>query len=111
VGLLVLEKRPRQCVLVLPVHATRSHSQTDAAPISRPTSLGNFLQPSATPEAIKDWLMTTLEDELIKIGAKIVSHARCVAFQMAEVAIHRNLFADILRLAAELRSPPLASTA
>jgi hypothetical protein len=29
-----------------------------------------------------------------------------VAFQMAEVAIPRNLFADILQLIAELRPPP-----
>jgi hypothetical protein len=33
------------------------------------------------------------------------------AFQMAEVAIPRNLFADILRLIAELRPPPVTSTA
>jgi hypothetical protein len=38
-------------------------------------------------------------------------HVRYVAFQMAEVAIPRNLFADILRLIAELRSPPILSTA
>jgi len=31
---------------------------------------------------------------------------RYVAFQMAEVAIPRELFAEILRLIAELRSPP-----
>ena len=48
---------------------------------------------------------------LIKIGAKIVSHGRYVAFQMAEVAIPRNLFTDILRLIAELRPPPVTSTA
>jgi hypothetical protein len=30
---------------------------------------------------------------------------------MAEVASPRNLFADILRLVAELRSPPVTSTA
>jgi hypothetical protein len=30
---------------------------------------------------------------------------------MAELAIPRNLFADILRLIAELRSPPVASSA
>jgi len=30
---------------------------------------------------------------------------------MAEVAIPRNLFADILRLIAELRPPPLTTTA
>jgi hypothetical protein len=48
---------------------------------------------------------------LITIGAKIVSHGRYVAFQMAEVAIPPNLFADILRLIAELRPPPVTSTA
>jgi hypothetical protein len=45
-------------------------------------------------------------DLLIKIGAKVVTHGRYVAFQMAEVAIPRNLFGDILRLIAELRPPP-----
>jgi hypothetical protein len=50
------------------------------------------------PEPIKDWSLTTLKDKLIKIGAKVVNHGRYVAFQMAEVAIPRILFADILRL-------------
>jgi hypothetical protein len=49
--------------------------------------------------------------KLIKIGAKVISHGRYVAFQMAEVAIPRKLFADILRMIAELRSPPVTSTA
>jgi hypothetical protein len=39
--------------------------------------------------------MTTLKEKLIKIGAKVVSHGRYVAFQMAEVAIPKNLFAGI----------------
>jgi hypothetical protein len=34
-----------------------------------------------------------------------------VAFQMAEVAVPRNLFADILRLIAKLRPLPFTSTA
>ena len=68
-------------------------------------NLGNFLRTLATPEPIKDWSMTTLKEKLIKIGA-VVSHGRYVAFQMAEVAIPRNLFGDILRLIAELRPPP-----
>jgi hypothetical protein len=55
--------------------------------------------------------MTSLKEKLIKIGAKVVSHGRYVAFQMAEVAIPRNVFADILRLIAELRPPHVASTA
>jgi Transposase DDE domain group 1 len=74
-------------------------------------NLGNFLRTLATPEPIKDWSLTSLKEKLIKIGAKVVSHGRYVAFQMAEVAIPRNLFADILRLIAELRSPPVTSTA
>jgi hypothetical protein len=39
----------------------------------------------------------------MQIGVKVVSHGRYVAFQMAEVAVSRNLFVDILRLIAELR--------
>ncbi len=55
--------------------------------------------------------MTTLEDELTEISAKIVSHAHHVAFQPAEVAVPRNFFADNLRMIAGLRPPPLASKA
>jgi hypothetical protein len=46
---------------------------------------------------IIEWSMTTLRDRLIKICGKIVCHGRYVTFQMAEVAIARKLFADILR--------------
>ena len=74
-------------------------------------NLANFLRTLATPEPIKDWSLTSLKDKLIKIGAKVVSHGRYVAFQMAEIAIPRNLFTDILRMIAELRPPPVASTA
>jgi hypothetical protein len=73
--------------------------------------LGNFLRTLATPEPIKDWSLTSLKEKLIKIGAKIISHGRYVTFQMAEVAILRTLFADILWLIAELRPPPVTSTA
>ena len=54
----------------------------------------------------EEWSLTSLKEKLIKIGAKIVSSGRYVAFQMAEVAIPRKLFADILRLIAELRPLP-----
>jgi hypothetical protein len=74
-------------------------------------NLGNFLRTLATPEPIKDWSMTTLREKLIKIGAKVVTLARYVAFLMAELAIPRSLFADILRMIGELRTPPVSSTA
>ena len=74
-------------------------------------NLGNCLRTLATPETIKDWSLTTLKERLIEIGAKVVSHGLSLAFQMAEVAIPRMLFADILRLVSELRLPPaVAST-
>jgi hypothetical protein len=43
---------------------------------------------------------------LIKIGAKVVSHGRYVIFQMAEVAVPRQMFKEILMLIARLRAPP-----
>jgi Transposase DDE domain group 1 len=69
-------------------------------------NLGNFLRTLATPEPIKKWPLTSLKEKLIKIGAKVVGHGRYVAFQMPEVAVPRMLFAEILRLIAELRPPP-----
>src|SRR6266571_8362273 len=60
-------------------------------------NLGNFLRTLATPEPMSDWSLTSLKDKLIKIGAKVVSHGRYVVFQMAEVAIPRQMFQEILR--------------
>jgi hypothetical protein len=74
-------------------------------------NLGNFVCTLATPEAIRDWSLTSLREKLIKIGAKVVSYGRYIAFQMAEVAISRHLFGDILRLIATLRAPPIPATA
>src|SRR3954469_13514057 len=69
-------------------------------------NLGNCLRTLATPEPIKDWSLTSLQEKLIKIGAKVVSHGRYIIFQMAEVAITRQMFQEILRLVAELRPQP-----
>jgi len=51
-------------------------------------------------------VMRVAVEKLIKIGAKVVSHGRYVVFQMAEVAIPRQMFQEILRLIAELRPQP-----
>ena len=55
--------------------------------------------------------LSSLKEKLIKIGAKVISHGRSIAFQMAEVAIPRQLFQEILRLIAELRPKPLPAPA
>ena len=57
------------------------------------------------------WSLSSLKEKLIKIGAKVISHGRSIAFQMAEVAIPRHLFQEILRLIAELRPQPPPATA
>jgi hypothetical protein len=72
-------------------------------------NLGNFLRTLAIPEGIAEWSLTSLREKLIKIGAKVVSHGRYISFQMAEVAISRQLFAGIMQRIAALRSPPMAT--
>jgi hypothetical protein len=64
------------------------------------------LNPLTWTSPCEDWSLTSLKEKLIKIGAKVVSHGRYIAFQMAEVAIPRRLFQEILRLIAELRPQP-----
>ena len=70
-------------------------------------NLGNFLRTLALPEAVEHWSLTTLQNKLIKVGAKVMRHSRTVTFQLAEVAIPRHLFAEILRRIDELRPAPL----
>ena len=59
------------------------------------------------PDAVEQWSLTTLREKLVKMGAKIVRHGRYIVFQMAEVAIPRDLFSDILRRIDRLRTTPL----
>jgi len=66
-------------------------------------NLGNFLRRLALPASVKHWTLTTLRNKLIKIGCKVVHHARRVVFQLAEVAIPRSLFALIRRRIERLR--------
>jgi hypothetical protein len=69
-------------------------------------ALGTFLRTLALPEGVERWSLTTLRERLVKIGAKVVSHGRYVTFQMAEVAVPRRLFAEVLWLIGRLRAPP-----
>ncbi len=60
----------------------------------------------ALPAEVEHWSLTTLREKLVKIGAKVVRHGRYVTFQLAEIAIPRRLFAEILRLIDGLRPRP-----
>jgi hypothetical protein len=55
------------------------------------------------------WTLTTLREKLIKIGAKVVRHSRKIVFQMAEVAVPRELFQTILERIGRLRLPAASS--
>ncbi len=61
----------------------------------------------AWPREVEQESLTTLRDKLVKIGAKVVSHGRYVTFQLAEVAVPRELFRKILSLIDGLRPAPL----
>ncbi len=61
---------------------------------------------AALPRSVKHWSLTTLREKLIQIGAKVVRHSKYVTFQMAEVAVPRELFAAILERIQRFGVPP-----
>jgi len=69
-------------------------------------NLANFMRRLALPEPVKHWSLTTLREKLVKIGAKVIRHARYIVFQMAEVAVPRELFATILNRIQTLSPAP-----
>jgi len=77
--------------------------------VHKTCNLGNYLREALLPRCVSHWTLTTLREKLIKIGAKVVTHARRVIFQMAEVAIPRVLFQSILQAIDRLRVPVSAS--
>lgn len=72
-------------------------------------NLANFMRTLGLPKEVEHWSLMTIREKLVKIGAKVVSHGRYVTFQMAEVAVPRDLFARILGLIDRLRRPSPAS--
>src|SRR5258708_6625069 len=69
-------------------------------------NLGNFMRTLAMPKTAEPWSLTSQREKLIKTGAKVVSHGRYATFQMAEVAVPRQMFTEILSLIARLQAPP-----
>ena len=56
--------------------------------------------------ALADWSLISLQLKLIKIGARVVRHARAITFQLAEVAITGPMIRAILAAIHRLRAPP-----
>ena len=66
-------------------------------------NLGNFLRRLALPKVVKEWSLRSLQMKLIKTGAKLVHHARRLVFQLAEVAVSKEVFAAVLERIERLR--------
>ena len=69
-------------------------------------NLGNFLRRLGLPKAIKDWSLRSVQVKLIKIGGRLVRHARRLVFQLAEVAMPRTLFQGVLERIGRLSPAP-----
>ena len=65
----------------------------------------------ALPDEIEHWSLTTLQEKLVKIGAKVASHGRYVTFQLAKVAVPRKLFRKTLSLIDDLQRRPVPAQA
>jgi len=53
-----------------------------------------------------NWSLTSLQLKLIKMGARVVRHARAITFQLAEVAVIGPMVRAILTAIHHLRAPP-----
>jgi len=60
----------------------------------------------ALPKSVRQWSLTTLKEKLVKIGAKVTRHAKYLTFELAEVAVPRQLFAAIFKRIGRLRQSP-----
>ena len=69
-------------------------------------NLGVFLQGLDLPEEVADWSLTSIQSRLIKIGARVVRHARKITFQLAEVALNGALFGQIITAIRNIKPPP-----
>ncbi len=67
------------------------------------------MRQAVLPRSARPWTLTTLREKLIKIGAKVVHHSGKIVFQIAEVAVPRELLRTILTAIDRLRLPVPAS--
>jgi hypothetical protein len=68
-------------------------------------NLANFLW-LTLPKLVQHCSLTTPQEKLVKIGAKVTRCARCITFHLAEVAVACNLFAAIRGRIMRMAVPP-----
>ena len=67
---------------------------------------GNVHSADGWRNVLEPVVMRYKERKVVKIGAKVVRHGRYVTFQLAKVAVPRDLFRKILSLIDDLRRRP-----
>jgi hypothetical protein len=60
-------------------------------------NLGNLWQRLVLPKKIENWLLTSLQQRLVKIGGRLVKHARYYWLTLAESHLTRRLFGGLVR--------------
>src|SRR4051794_2482357 len=71
-------------------------------------NLANFFRTLVLPDEVERWSLTTLREKVVKIGAKVIAHARYTVFQMAEVAVPHDLFRRMLAMIDDLHPRRIA---
>ena len=67
---------------------------------------GNFMRRLTLPESVKHGSLRSAHTKLNKMGGRLVRHARRLVFQLAEVAVSRDAFRQVLERIAGLHPAP-----
>ena len=59
-------------------------------------NLGNFLRTLVLPDGIKHWSLRSIQLKLIKIGGRLIKHARYYCLLLAETVINHKIFSGLL---------------
>jgi hypothetical protein len=68
-------------------------------------NLGNLWRRLALPRELGNWLLTSLQQRLVKTGGRLIKHARYYWLLLAEGHLTRRLFDGMLGKVAALPSP------
>ena len=69
-------------------------------------NLGNFMRRLTLPESVNHWSLRSVQTRLIKMGGRLVRHARRLVFQLAEVAVPKEVFSGVLERIGKLCPEP-----
>lgn len=59
-------------------------------------NLGNFTRTLVLPEGIKHWSLRSIQLKLIKIGGRLIRHARYYVLLLAESVLNQKIFASLM---------------